>query len=191
MKTDIVYVEIETGTNHNGKAWIGKCFYSKTGQTIYFNGNIYRKSKGSSSNYFDIESGNRFWISGVKKDGNDRHKFGKGIIEIDQSIVEEYLKKITETELPKNKFKIIELNNIPAKEKATEILNEKYEAEFDSTIRFKKPSDLKDDELDNLIQYYNELDLPEMYKKNRKEFIQKLKNLEIELEKRNEQKNYV
>tara|TARA_R110000868_G_scaffold33215_1_gene120817 strand:+ start:4332 stop:4907 length:576 start_codon:yes stop_codon:yes gene_type:complete len=190
MKTDIVYVEIETGASHNGKAWIGKCFYSKTGQTIYFNGNVYRKSKGFSSNYFDIESGNGFWISGVKKNGNDRHKFGKGIIEIDESIIEEYLKIINETELPKNKFIIVELNNIPAKEKATKLLNEKYEAEFDSTIRFKNPSDLKDDELDNLIQYYNELDLPKMYKKNRKEFIQELKNLEIELEKRNEQKNY-
>ena len=100
------------------------------------------------------------------------------------------MKIINETELPKNKFIIVELNNIPAKEKATKLLNEKYEAEFDSTIRFKNPSDLKDDELDNLIQYYNELDLPKMYKKNRKEFIQELKNLEIELEKRNEQKNY-
>lgn len=191
MKTDIVYVEIETGANHNGKAWIGKCFYSKSGQTIYFNGNVYRKSKGFSSNYFDIESGNGFWISGVKKNGNDRHKFGKGIIEIDQSIVEEYLKIINETELPKNKFKIVELNNVPAKEKATEILNEKYDAYFDSSIRFKKkPSDLNNIELENLINYYNDIDFPEMYKKNRKLYIEQLKELEKEQEKRNKEKNY-
>lgn len=190
MKSEIVYVEIETGANHDGKAWIGKCFFSKTGQTIYFNGNVYRKSKGFSSNYFDIETGTGFWISGVKKNGTDRHKFGRGIIEIDESIVEEYLKIINETELQKNKFKLVKLNNVPAKEKATEILNEKYEVEFDSSIRFKNPSDLTKIELENLINYYNNLDLPKMYKKNRKEFIEELKNLEIELEKRNVQKNY-
>ena len=190
MKSEIVYVEIETGANHDGNAWIGKCFFSKTGQTIYFNGNVYKKGKGFSSNYYDIETGNGYWISGVKKNGTDRHKFGKGIIEIDESVIEEYLKIIGETELQKNKFKIVNLNNVPAKEKATEILNEKYEAEFDSSIRFKKLNELTKVEIENLIEYYKDLDLPSMYKKNRKEFIDDLKNAEIELEKRNEQKNY-
>ena len=100
------------------------------------------------------------------------------------------LKIIGETELQKNKFKIVNLNNVPAKEKATEILNEKYEAEFDSSIRFKKLNELTKVEIENLIEYYKDLDLPSMYKKNRKEFIDDLKNAEIELEKRNEQKNY-
>ena len=190
MKSDIVYVEIKTGTNHNGKAWIGKCFFSKSGQTIYFNGKVLQKGQGISSNYFDIENGNGYWISGVKKSGDDRHKFGNGLIEIDESIIAEYLKIIGETELRKNKFKIVNLNNVPAKEKATEILNEKYEAEFESTIRFKNPSDLTQIELENLIKYYNDLDLPKMYKKSRKEYIEELNNLEIELEKRNKQKNY-
>lgn len=192
MKTDIVYVEIETGANHNGNAWIGKCFYSKTGQTIYFNGNVFRKGKGFSSNYFDIETGNGYWISGVKKNGTDRHKFGKGIIEIDKSIVDEYLKIIGETELKKNKFKIVELNNNPAKEKGNEILNEKYDDYFDSSIRFKKkPSELNENELENLINYYKDINFPEMYKKNRKLYIEQLKELETEQEKRNKQKNYV
>ena len=191
MKSDIVYVEIKTGTNHNGKAWIGKCFYSKSGQTIYFNGNVLQKGQGISSNYFDIENGNGYWISGVKKNGTDRHKFGKGIIEIDESIIAEYLKIIGETELPKNKFKIVNLNNVPAKEKATEILNEKYDTEFDNSIRFKKkPSDLTEIELENLIKYYNEMDFTEMYKKNRKLYIEQLKDLETEQEMRNKDKNY-
>ncbi|WP_281638241.1 hypothetical protein [Flavobacterium marginilacus] len=190
MKSEIVYVEIETGANHDGQAQIGKCFFSKTGKTIYFNGNVYQKGKGFSSNYFDIETGNGYWISGVKKNGTDRHKFGKGIIEIDQSIIAEYLKIIGETELQKNKFKLVNLNNIPSKTKATEILNEKYEAEFDSSIRFKNPTDLTKIELENLIKYYNEIDFSKLYKKNRKEYIEELKNLERELDKRNEQKNY-
>ena len=191
MKSDIVYVEIKTGTNHNGKAWIGKCFFSKSGQTIYFNGKVLQKGQGISSNYFDIENGNGYWISGVKKNGTDRHKFGKGIIEIDKSVIEEYLQIIGENELKKNKFQLVELNNIPAKEKATEILNEKYEAESDNSIRFKKkPSDLTEIELKNLIDYYTEIDFTEMYKKNRKLYIEQLKELEIEKEKRDKQKNY-
>jgi hypothetical protein len=184
MKSEIVYVEVETGANHDGNAWIGKCFFSKTGQTIYFNGNIYKKGKGISSNYFDIETGIGYWISGVKKNGNDRHKFGKGIIEIDKSILEEYLEIIGEKELQKNKFKIIELNNIPAKERATEILNEKYDETFDDSIKFKKPDILSDSELTNLIEYYNEMDFTEMYKKNRKSYIETLKELKSEKEKR-------
>ena len=190
MKTDIVYVEIKNEANHDGKAWIGKCFFSKTKQTIYFNGNVYRKSKGFSSNYFDIESGNGFWISGVKKNGTDRHKFGKGLIEIDESIIEEYLKIINETELPKSKFKVVKLDNVPAKEKATEILNEKYEDDYDSSIKFKKPSDLNENELEQLIKHYNEMDFTELYKKNRKGYIEKLRELENEQEKRNKEKNY-
>ena len=191
MKSDIVYVEIKTGTNHNGKAWIGKCFFSKSGQTIYFNGKVLQKGQGISSNYFDIENGNGYWISGVKKNGEDRHKFGNGLIEIDEIIIADYLKIIGETELQKNKFKIVNLNNVPAKEKATEILNEKYDSEFDISIRFKKkPCDLSDNELDNLIKYYNEIDFTEMYKKNRKLYIEQLKDLETEQEKRNKEKNY-
>ena len=192
MKTEIVYVEIETGGNHDGKAWIGKCFFSKSGKTIYFNGNVYQKGgRGGAGNHYDIDSGEGFWISGVKKNGTDRHKFGKGIIEIDQSIVADYLEIIGETELQKNKFKIVNLNNIPAKEKATEILNEKYDTEFDNSIRFKKkPSDLTENELENLIKYYNGIDFPEMYKKNRKLYIEQLKELETEKENRNKEKNY-
>lgn len=191
MKSDIVYVEIKTGTNHNGKAWIGKCFFSKSGQTIYFNGKVLQKGQGISSNYFDIENGNGYWISGVKKNGEDRHKFGNGLIKIDEIIIADYLKIIGETELQKNKFKIVNLNNVPAKEKATEILNEKYDSEFDISIRFKKkPSDLTDNELDNLIKYYNEIDFTEMYKKNRKLYIEQLRDLETEQEKRNKEKNY-
>jgi hypothetical protein len=191
MRTEIVYVEIETGGNHDGKAWIGKCFFSKTGQTIYFDGKIFQKGgRGSAGNHYDIDSGEGFWISGVKKNGMDRHKFGKGLIEIDESIIAEYLEIIGETELQKNKFKIVNLNNVPAKEKATEILNEKYDSEFDDSIRFKKkPSDLTDNELENLIKYYNEIDFTEMHKKNRKLYIEQLKDLETEQEKRNKGKN--
>ena len=191
MKTEIIYVEEETGANHNGKAFIGKGFYSKTGQSIYFNGNVYRKGKGFSSNYFDIETGIGFWISGVKKNGEDRHKYGKGLIDIDESIIDEYLKIIGETELPKNKFIKVKLDNVPAKEKATEILNESYEVEFDVSIRFKKkPNELTENELQNLIKYYEDLDFTKMFKKGRKGYIDSLNELRMEEESRRKKENY-
>ncbi len=192
MKTEIIYIEKETGGNHDGKAWIGKCFFSKSGKTIYFNGNVYQKGgRGSAGNHYDIDSGEGFWISGVKKDGTDRHKFGKGIIEIDESVITEYLEIIGETELQKNKFKIVNLNNVPAKEKATEILNESYEAEFDVSIRFKKkPNELTENELQNLIKYYEDIDFTKMFKKGRKGYIDSLNELRMEEESRRKKGNY-
>ncbi len=192
MKTEIIYIEKETGGNHDGKAWIGKCFFSKSGKTIYFNGNVYQKGgRGGAGNHYDIDSGEGFWISGVKKDGTDRHKFGKGIIEIDESVITEYLEIIGETELQKNKFKIVNLNNVPAKEKATEILNESYEAEFDVSIRFKKkPNELTENELQNLIKYYEDIDFTKMFKKGRKGYIDSLNELRMEEESRRKKGNY-
>ena len=184
MKSDIVYVERTNGSNHDGEAWIGKCFYSNSGLSIYFDGKGFKREKSHNSNYYDLDSGELYWISKVKKNGQDRHKFGKGLIYIDKSIVDEYLKIIGEENLPKSKFQIVELNNVPAKEKANEIENEIGESEFDSDLRFKNPKDLSDSELKDLIQYYEDLDMPSMYKKNRKEFIKSLNILKKEIENR-------
>lgn len=57
-------------------------------------------------------------------------------------------------------------------------------------IKFKKPSDLNENELELLIKHYNEMDFTELYKKNRKGYIEKLRELENEQEKRNKEKNY-
>ena len=54
-------------------------------------------------------------------------------------------------------------------------------------MRFKNPGDLSDKELVELINYYRELDMTELHKKGRKEYIENLNNLRLELEKR--QKN--
>ena len=125
MRTQILYVELKTGYSDNGPAWIGKGFFSKSGQTVYFNGQAFKKANGTSGNHFEIESGNEYWISGIKKNGKDRHSGGSGIIQIDESIISDYLNHTGLTTLIKNKFKIIKLDNIPAKEALTEISNQK------------------------------------------------------------------
>lgn len=125
MKSEIIYVELKSGYSDNGPAWIGKGFYSKSGQSIYFNNQLFKRGSGISGNYYDIETGDEYWISGVKKDGTDRHWAGNGKIMIDKSILSEYLQIINATELPKNKFEFTDLNNTPNKLLANEIENRK------------------------------------------------------------------
>ncbi|OHX65400.1 hypothetical protein [Flammeovirga pacifica] len=75
-----------------GPAWIGKVEFSKSGGTAYFNDKVFKHfGKG---HYGDIETGDSYWISGIKKNGKDRHVFGKGKIQIDKLIVNEYLQLV-------------------------------------------------------------------------------------------------
>ena len=93
MQPQLCYIELKTGYSDNGPAWIGFVEYSKTGQTIYFNDKAFGKLKGSglSGNYFDLETREEYWVSGVKKDGKDRHWAGNGKVTIDRACIEPYL----------------------------------------------------------------------------------------------------
>ncbi|MEN2399988.1 hypothetical protein GKZ90_0009380 [Flavobacterium sp. MC2016-06] len=185
MKPKLMYIE-NKNPGHNGEAWICFIEFSKSGQTIYFDNKALKKLKtsGINSNHYDIETGQEYWISGVKKDGNDRHKFGRGIIKIDKNAIAEYLKIINQIDLPKNKFEIVELDNFPNKERITEIENEKLETAFDYDTKYKNPSDLTVSEIEALILYYEDSDPSEMFKKGRKYYFETIENLQTELEKR-------
>jgi hypothetical protein len=95
-KTRIMYIELKSGYGDNGPARIGRVTFSKTGRTIYYKGKAFQSLKGSgiSANYFDTETGEQYWISGPKKNGQDRHWAGSGNVEIDEDVREEYLRKI-------------------------------------------------------------------------------------------------
>jgi hypothetical protein len=57
-----------------------------------FNGQAFRRSsRGTSGNYYDVETGDEYWISGVKKRGGDRHWARGGRITIEAAAVEHYL----------------------------------------------------------------------------------------------------
>lgn len=93
------YVELKSGHSDNGPAWIGYVTSSKTGRTLYFNGRGLMKLKGqrrgeSGGNYIDMETGESFWVSGVKKNGEDRHWAGSGKVLIEAAAVADYLKLI-------------------------------------------------------------------------------------------------
>ena len=48
----------------------------------------------SGGNYVDMETGESFWVSGVKKNGEDRHWAGSGRVQIEAAAVPDYLKAI-------------------------------------------------------------------------------------------------
>ena len=101
------YIELKTGYNDNGPAWIGRVKVSKSGRTLYFNGRALKKGvRGVSGNYTDARTREVFWVSGVKKDGSDRHWAGSGKVLIEAGAVEEYLSLVGQTELDGTRFTV-------------------------------------------------------------------------------------
>jgi hypothetical protein len=98
-KTRIMYIESKSGSL-NGAARIGRITYSKTGKSISYQGRTFQSLKGSGfkANYFDVDTGEWFWISGPRKDGKDRlYPESSQPVEIDEDVAEEYWRSIRGT----------------------------------------------------------------------------------------------
>jgi hypothetical protein len=126
MKPEIKYIELKSGFGDNGPAWIGMAEFSKSGRTVYFNGKALKNSnaQGIAGNYFDIENGDEYWVSGIKKNGTDRHWTGGGKIMIDKNIVELYLSLVDFNVLDKNRFELTEIKTTD-KQRFAELENKK------------------------------------------------------------------
>lgn len=83
---------IEHKEDLTGNARIGRVTFSKTGKSIHYDGKTFQTLNGSGfkENYFDIETGDYYWISGCKKDGGDRLYGERLPIYIDEDVREEY-----------------------------------------------------------------------------------------------------
>ena len=126
MKPEIKYIELKSGFGDNGPAWIGMAEFSKSGRTVYFNGKALKNSnaQGIAGNYFDIENGDEYWVSGIKKNGTDRHWTGGGKIMIDKNIVELYLSLVDFNVVDKNRFELTEIKTTE-KQRFAELENKK------------------------------------------------------------------
>ena len=68
----IRYIELKSGYHDDGPAWIARVAVSKSGRTLYFNGKALKRSTQSGSgNYYDVETTESYWLSGVKKKGGE------------------------------------------------------------------------------------------------------------------------
>ena len=124
LLVDIRYIELKTGYNDNGPAWIGNVKESKSGKTIYFNDHAFQKYHGAYSNYIDIETGDEYWISRVKKNGEDRHWAGSGKITIDRKVIGEYLAIVNADKLDDSKYIIADIEDVFPIERISSYLNE-------------------------------------------------------------------
>lgn len=121
MSRELKYIELKSGYSDDGPAWIAYVEFSKSKKMIYFDGKaIGCGSRGG----HDIETGELYWVSGVKKSSSNRHIWGKGIIQVEESAVQEY-EELT-GEVVKNNPKYTTVKIEPTdKQKFNEILNEK------------------------------------------------------------------
>jgi hypothetical protein len=103
-KTRLMYIELKSGHNDDGPARIVRVRFSKTGRTIYYQGKAFQSCKGGGigANYFDVATGEQYWISGPKREGGDRHWAGNGPVEIDADVVDEYWRDIRQCRPPEN-----------------------------------------------------------------------------------------
>jgi hypothetical protein len=92
----IMYVELKSGHADNGPAWISRVQYSKSGRSVHFKGRelLSIGGRGIGANFMDVETREEYWVSGPKKNREDRHHAGGGPVEIDDDVRDEYFKLI-------------------------------------------------------------------------------------------------
>ena len=125
MINDLMYIELKTGYSDDGPAWIGYVKTSKSKKTIYFNDHAFQKNIGTYSNYIDIENGDEYWISGLKRAESYRHWAGHGKVMIDRRAIREYLSLIGEEILPLNLFEVVDIEDRFPIERVNELSNKK------------------------------------------------------------------
>ncbi|MPM46196.1 hypothetical protein SDC9_92894 [bioreactor metagenome] len=109
MRTEIRYIELKSGYSDNGPAWIGKVAFSNSGRTLFFMDKGFQKKPGYPGGYFDVETGETYWITGVKKRGTNRHWAGGGMIQLDRTLVDDYLKHTGQTQIDRNLIQLVDI----------------------------------------------------------------------------------
>ena len=81
------------GAALTGPGRIGRVSFSQTGRTVYYRGRQLRTQPGLyKASHIDAESGEVYWISGPKRNGEDC--LYPGIVEIDADVREAYWTQI-------------------------------------------------------------------------------------------------
>jgi hypothetical protein len=74
-----------------GPARIGRVTFTKSGKGIYYRGREFYRINGFKANYAEVGTGEEFWISGPRRDGQDRLYAPSAVaVEIDDDVREEY-----------------------------------------------------------------------------------------------------
>ena len=94
-RSRIMYIE-DKSDGLEGPARIGRVYFSKSKKTLYYRGQRFQSLGGSGfkANYFDTETLAHYWISGPRKDRNDRLYGGHRNVEIDDDVRSAYFELI-------------------------------------------------------------------------------------------------
>ena len=92
-RSRIMYIENKS-EGLEGEARIGRVFFSKSGKTLYYSGLTLQSLKGMGykSNYYDVDTGDHYWVSGPRKDGNNRLYGGNRGVVIDDNVKDAFAK---------------------------------------------------------------------------------------------------
>lgn len=87
-----MYIENKESDLDGADARIGWVTFSKSGRTIYYRDRKLKRLKGGgiTGNYYDEDSGEEYWVSGVKKRGSNAHWAESPTIKIDADAEDEY-----------------------------------------------------------------------------------------------------
>ena len=94
-KPRIMYIERKAGYL-TGRARIGRVTFNRTGRTIFYREQVFRRIVGGGfkSNYYEEATGEDYWISGCKRRGGDQLYATNVPIEIDDDARVEYWRDI-------------------------------------------------------------------------------------------------
>lgn len=90
-----MYVQIKSGYDTDaGPARIGWVRFTKTWRTAHFHGRTLRRVTGTAhanfdANFYDVETGDRYWLSGPKRDQTDA-RYGHQLPVVDEDAREAY-----------------------------------------------------------------------------------------------------
>jgi hypothetical protein len=98
QKRRVMYVENKSGEIDGAPGRIGWVTFSHSGLTVYYRGRTLKRLKGGgiSGNHFDVETNDEYWISGIKKNGQDAHWASKIKVVVDEDAIDEYNRLLNE-----------------------------------------------------------------------------------------------
>lgn len=85
-------MENKDGEIDGSAARIGWVEFSQSGKTVYYRGRILKRAKGGGvrGNHFDEQTGEEYWISGIKKRGSNTHWAEQTKVVVDPDAAKEY-----------------------------------------------------------------------------------------------------
>jgi hypothetical protein len=99
------YLELKNDYADDGPAWVAYVQMSRTGDMIYFNGGALQQT--GKGRYREVASGQVYWVSGIKRDGPDRHWSGRGKVLIETRAAQEYMALAGLNKLESSKYTLI------------------------------------------------------------------------------------